>query len=242
MWIEIEAPYDYDAAYNGLRSLIDQKRRPTIVLIMLGDERQYKHFKNRCYSLDLISQCVRYQNFGKGCNMSVASNILRQINVKLGGDLFNIRFAKELNEQTMLIGIDVCHSGPNSIVGYCASINKARSQYYSERIVQQKGQEIVGPNLFECIKRTLDVYLKRNKCYPQHFIIYRDGVGDAMRRQVLMEEVKQLEQAIKAVYNKASQTPYITVIIVNKRITQRFFVEDGNGKIINPPSGCLIDE
>jgi hypothetical protein len=55
----------------------------------------------------------------------------------------------------MLIGIDVCHSGPMSIVGFCASINEAMSQYWSDRIVQKKGQEIVGPQLKEAIKRAL---------------------------------------------------------------------------------------
>jgi aubergine-like protein len=29
---------------------------------------------------------------------------------------------------------------------------------------------------------------------------------------------------------------------VNKRITQRFFVENENGTIDNPPSGCVIDK
>jgi hypothetical protein len=31
------------------------------------------------------------------------------------------------------------------------------------------------------------------------------------------------------------------VIIVNKRIAQRFFVADDKGTLNNPPSGCLID-
>jgi len=39
----------------------------------------------------------------------------------------------------MLIGIDVCHSGPNSIVGFSASINREMSQYYSDHFVQKKG-------------------------------------------------------------------------------------------------------
>jgi len=110
---------------------------------MLPQERFYKQVKHICYSLKLISQCVTYKNFGKGMSLSVASNVLRQINSKLGGDLFNLKFAKELTGNTMLIGIDVCHSGPQSIVGFCASVNKQRSQYYSERILQRKGQEIV---------------------------------------------------------------------------------------------------
>lgn len=57
-------------------------------------------------------------------NMSVASNVLRQINSKLGGDLFNLKLSRELLSRTMLIGIDVCHSGPQSIVGFCATVNQ----------------------------------------------------------------------------------------------------------------------
>ena len=37
--------------------------------------------------------------------------------------------------RTMLIGIDVCHSGPNSVVGFAASNNREMSQYYSQNII-----------------------------------------------------------------------------------------------------------
>jgi len=95
--------------------------------------------------------------------------------------------------------------------------------------------------LKDAIKRALACFQEKHGDYPQHFIIYRDGVGDAMRRQVLQEEVNQLRQAIGETYNAAKKKPAITVIIVNKRITQRFFIEDGRGQLINPPSGALID-
>jgi hypothetical protein len=55
----------------------------------------------------------------------------------------------------MLIGIDVCHSGPNSIVGFSASTNKEMSQYYSEHITQTKGQEIVQKNMQEALKKAI---------------------------------------------------------------------------------------
>lgn len=31
------------------------------------------------------------------------------------------------------------------------------------------------------------------------------------------------------------------MVVVNKRITQRFFVKDEQGRLRNPPSGCIID-
>ena len=37
--------------------------------------------------------------------------------------------------------------------------------------------------------------------------------------------------------------PMISVVVVNKRINQRFFmIEPKTGKILNPPSGCIIDK
>lgn len=35
--------------------------------------------------------------------------------------------------------------------------------------------------------------------------------------------------------------PHITLVVVNKRITQRFFVQDERGNLCNPPSGCIVD-
>lgn len=61
-------------------------------------------------------------------------------------------FPKEMNKNTMLIGIDVCHQGMNSIVGFCASINQEMSQYYSTNITQKRGQEIVSQALTAALK------------------------------------------------------------------------------------------
>ena len=58
---------------------------------------------------------------------------------------------------------------------------------------------------------------------------------------MLQKEITQIREAINETYNLAKKKPYITVVIVNKRITQRFFLEDQSGELQNPPSGCLID-
>lgn len=94
----------------------------------------------------------------------------------------------------------------------------------------------------DALKRALGCFESRHGDLPDHYIIYRDGVGDAMRRQVLQKEIIQIREAINETYNLAKKKPHITVIIVNKRITQRFFVEDDRGQFQNPPSGCLIDQ
>ena len=76
-WIEIDRGDDFYGAEMQIKALIDNKKRPTIILVMLGNERYYKTYKSLCYNNNIISQCVRYQNFGRGLNLSVASNILR---------------------------------------------------------------------------------------------------------------------------------------------------------------------
>jgi len=58
----------------------------------------------------------------------------------------------------------------------------------------------------------------------------------------LASEIPQLEEAIKELYNLAKEKPQITVVVVNKRIIQRFFVIDAQGRTSNPPSGCIIDK
>jgi aubergine-like protein len=240
-WIELKNFNDTDAFEKELDHYLRNVGEPSIAVILLSYEKYYKILKNICYKRNIVSQCLAMKT-AKKMNLSVATNVLRQINSKLGGDLFHLRFSDQLLPNTMLIGIDVCHSGPTSIVGFCASINKQLSQYYSEKINQKRGQEIVDKQLKDALKRALGCFEERHKDYPDHFILYRDGVGDAMRRQVLQKEITQIKEAINETYNLAKKKPYITVIIVNKRITQRFFVEGANGDLQNPPSGCLINE
>jgi hypothetical protein len=55
----------------------------------------------------------------------------------------------------MLIGIDVCHAGPRSTVGFSASINYSMSQYYSNYIVQKKGQELIKKELGNLLSKAL---------------------------------------------------------------------------------------
>jgi aubergine-like protein len=194
-------------------------RPPSIVVFLIGRDFQYKNVKRVCYDLELVSQGINARNFNRGLKLAVASNILRQLNSKLGGDLFQIQYAPELQKRVMIIGIDVCHSGKQSIVGVCASVNQQRSQFFSNKIIQKKNQELVSSQLKELIKKALNYFVERHGDLPEHFIIYRDGVGDGMRRQVLDKEISQLREAITETYNTAKTKPNITVLIVNKRIT-----------------------
>jgi len=92
------------------------------------------------------------------------------------------------------------------------------------------------------IKAAMEVFAKNNKnSLPTDIIIFRDGVSAAERSQVIDREIVQFQAAFNEMYNAASTRPKITLLIVNKRIIQSFFVLDNNNRLNNPPSGCIID-
>ena len=116
------------------------------------------------------------------------------------------------------------------------------SQYYSDYLLVPKGTEIIQNKMIELIRKAISSFESSNKgLKPTNFIIYRDGVSDVQRDMVLAQELPQLRTVIADLYNKVAEQPEITVVVVNKRITQRFFVQEQNGRLQNPPSGCIVD-
>jgi len=219
-----------------------QNRFPKMLLMILGNESIYDKHKQLYKLYQIPSQIVTAWN-GNKFNLSKASNVLKQVNSKIGGDLFNLKFPDKMTKgRTMLIGIDVCHAGGNSIVGFVSSYNKEMSQYYSDFLVQKKGQEVVTTQMKAALKKGIEEFAKHHKNnFPTDIIIYRDGVSAAERKQVIDAEVAQFTQACNEMYNQAGVKPKITLVIVNKRIIQNFFIMDGNNRLNNPPSGCIID-
>lgn len=247
-WVELEQENDTAELESWLLEyMIGEKeksfRHPQIALAVLGMERNYPMYKLTFDKYRMPSQVVTARN-ARGFNPSKATNVIRQMNSKCGGDLFTMQFPPVMNSmKTMLIGIDVCHSGKQSVVGFAASTNSTMSQYFSDYIVQAKGQEIVKDKMKDLIRKAIHCFQNSHKgSQPTNFIIYRDGVGDSMREQVLANEIPQLRAVIADLYNQVAEQPAITVVVVNKRITQRFFIQESNGRLSNPPSGCIVDK
>jgi len=112
-----------------------QIRHPLIVVILLNRESNYPMMKEVMMQFSCPSQVITTRNANKFA-LAKATNILRQINSKMGGDLYYMKFPQVLEQKhCMLIGIDVCHAGPQSIVGFTASTNREMSQYYNNYIV-----------------------------------------------------------------------------------------------------------
>jgi hypothetical protein len=78
----------------------------------------------------MISQFVTSKTINRD-NDRIYLNIVRQINAKLGGDLWRMSFGPEISPKTMLVGIDVCHKGKQSIIGFVATYDPFLCKYYT---------------------------------------------------------------------------------------------------------------
>lgn len=93
-WIELESENDYNEVKNKLLSYMMDRpdgifRHPKIAVVVLGQENNYKMYKELFAEFRIPSQVVTVRN-GLKFNLSKASNILRQINSKIQGDLFHL--------------------------------------------------------------------------------------------------------------------------------------------------------
>ena len=64
-----------------------------------------------------------------------------------------------------------------------------------------------------------------------------------MRKMIIEQELEQLKIICNEEYGPSGskiKLPEITLIVVNKRIRQRFFEKNGKN-IMNPPQGTFID-
>uniref|UniRef100_A0AAX7TP81 Piwi domain-containing protein n=1 Tax=Astatotilapia calliptera TaxID=8154 RepID=A0AAX7TP81_ASTCA len=74
------------------------------------------------------------------------------------------------------------------------------------------------------LSAALKEYLRFNGCLPSRIIVYRDGVGDGQLHKPL----------------SFCCSPKLSVVVVKKRISSRFFAHI-NGKVSNPPPGTIVD-
>ena len=210
------------------------------VICILNHERDYHDIKMVLTNFNLMSQCF-LRRTAERMNMSVASNIMKQINSKIGGESIRVKLPKFMETSAvMVVGIDVCHAGKNSIVGFVASTNKHCTAFSSDIIIQPKYQEIVKKDLDRCYLKALKEFKRYHQTLPEKIIIFRDGVGEFQRADVVQNEINQLKSVLEGIYNKLSP-PKITLIVVNKRINQRMFIESRDSRIENPMPGTVLD-
>lgn len=229
---------------NALQDYMDRQGikdgfKDLTVLFIVNYEQDYHEAKKVFAKLKVISQVIQRRNCRK-FNLSIASNIMKQVNQKTGGEHIRVKLPEFMYKSpTMVIGIDVCHAGKNSTVGFAASTNVHCSSYFSDVIIQAKNQELVKKDLDNCLRKALQSFRDNVGQFPHKIVVFRDGVGEQQRTQILDKEIFQFREVIESYCNKV-QKPELTLIVVNKRINQRIFLQNTRG-FENPQPGTIID-
>uniref|UniRef100_A0A8D9B6J8 Protein argonaute-3 n=1 Tax=Cacopsylla melanoneura TaxID=428564 RepID=A0A8D9B6J8_9HEMI len=85
-----------------------------------------------------------------------------ELNCKLGGSLWSVKIPYNCS---MVVGIDVYHEGVGSqgqnVVGLVSSTNRDYTSYYSQAVIQRRGQEITSC-IAQPFKQALDKYIQVN--------------------------------------------------------------------------------
>ncbi|KAG1661158.1 Piwi-like protein Ago3 [Nymphon striatum] len=202
------------------------------------DDRYSAVKKLCCVEHPVSSQVIIAKTISQAKNLtSVTQKIALQINCKLGGELWGVRIPVK---QLMICGVDVYHDAKTrgrSCVGFTASINQNITRWFSNAHFQNSGEELVnGLKIF--LVSACRKYYEVNHELPQKIVVYRDGVGDGQLTHVADYEVPQLLDSLKCF--GSDYNPSLTIIIVQKRINARMFLNNRNG-LENPSPGSVLD-
>ena len=221
----------------------EEKREYDFALFLLG-ENFYIYPQLKMHSLchnGYISQVVKVDTLYNDKIKNICSNILIQINAKLGGSLYKIQIDKALaGKKLMVIGVDSSkHKDKNNYgtgIAMVATINDSLSNFYNEskivKINDMKDQFHLCISNF--IENALKVYEKNNNGKkPDWIIIYRQGVSKEQKEK-LKPEIREIDEICSN-----QNIPYY-YIFVNTKSTFKFFEKDKNGKYSNPQSGLLV--
>ncbi|XP_056586040.1 piwi-like protein 1 [Triplophysa dalaica] len=237
--IMIEYEDRQESLLRALQQNVTRETQMAVVILPTNRKDKYDCVKKYlCVDCPTPSQCVVSRTISKPqALMTVATKIALQMNCKMGGELWSVEIPLK---QLMIVGIDCYHdtaAGKRSIGALVASLNQGMSRWFSRCVLQSRGQEIIDA-LRAALQDALKAYLKYNNSLPSRIIVYRDGVGDGMLQSVVDYEVPQIMQSIKTM--GADYEPKLSVVVVKKRLSARFFARI-DGKIANPPPGTVID-
>ncbi|XP_028269817.1 piwi-like protein 1 [Parambassis ranga] len=237
--VMIEYEDHQEALLRALQHNVGPQTQMVVVVLPSSRKDKYDSVKKYlCVDCPTPSQCVVARTLSRPqALMTVATKIALQMACKMGGELWSVEIPLK---QLMIVGIDCYHdtaAGKRSIGALVASLNQNMTRWFSKCVLQHKGQELMD-GLKMALTAALKDYVKFNKVLPSRIVVYRDGVGDGQLHSVVGYEISQIMEAIKSMGQ--DYMPKLSVVVVKKRISSRFFTYI-NGKATNPPPGTVVD-
>ena len=210
----------------------DDGQNICLIIIPSNMKTQYKNIKiNAIDSNQMLTQVMCDLLFRKNGFQSIATKILLQILAKRGNTLWVPRPICNI-ENTMIVGYD---NAANKLA-ICATINSTFSSVFSAVKPYGMNSDKYG-KMADLLVEACNAYMSRNKTCPKEIIVYMNTcAGDQVKlyHEFFIEPAKnRMEEIYKGSRIK------LTVVMVNVKTSERFFLEDGNS-VRNVNAGTLV--
>ena len=204
----------------------------------------------------IVTQFIKNKSLKKNA-LSVVSNILIQMNTKIGGISCVADFQDEIKKKNlMVIGVDSSgyEDGGKLFqnISFCASLDEHFTNYVNKKTtITIEDYDNTNLPIASFMEIALSEYFKIHKLFPEGVIIYRQGISQG-QKNYLKTEIEQLHK----IFNGESEQKCFKdikikyyYVLVNKKSSLKFFEEStynkrnrNNDKGIydNPDSGLLI--
>jgi aubergine-like protein len=251
--------------YEDWTSLIDKcikTKKYNIISFLINDHLDSigLYAKLKFYTQEqkgVVTQFIKTKSLKKNA-LSVVSNILIQMNTKIGGTSCIASFNEDIKkENLMVVGVDSSGYEENGKlyqnISFCASLDKYFTNYVNKKTtVTIEDYDNTNLPIATFMETALAEYFKIHKQFPTGIIIYRQGISKG-QKNYLKTEIEQLQKIFNGDSDKKCfkdiKIKYYYVL-VNKKSSLKFFEEStynnkrnrNNDKGIydNPDSGLLI--
>jgi aubergine-like protein len=250
--------------FNEWTNLIDKcvkTKKYNMITFLINDylDKVGLYAKLKFYTQEqkgIVTQFIKNKSLKKNA-LSVVSNILIQMNTKIGGISCVANFQEDVKKRNlMVVGVDSSGYEENGKlfqnISFCASLDEYFTNYVNKKTtITIEDYDNTNLPIANFMEIALSEYFKIHKNFPEGVIIYRQGISHG-QKNYLKSEIEQLNK----IFNGDSEKKCFKdikikyyYVLVNKKPTLKFFEEStynkrnrNNDKGIydNPDSGLLI--
>jgi aubergine len=246
----IEIPSDRIDAYTTKVEEI-KGMEPRLIMIILSTAASDKYAaikRQTCIDACIPTQIILGKTITPkpGANpsalKSVATKVAIQLNCKLGGAPWSIKFPVQ---GIMCIGVDIIRDTKNRNQFYAsliASMDITKKVEFFSHIMKYQNHAELSSNITYGFFEALKAFKAAHGSLPEKIILYRDGVGEGDISDIFHDEIPQLKSKVNDWYDNYEKGTSLKMsyIIVNKRINTKIFREQGT-KLSNPLPGSIVD-
>jgi aubergine len=197
---------------------------------------QYKQIKiSAIIKKQIVTQVFTDVKLRNKNIQSIATKVLLQIIAKRGNTLWVPKPTCKIDD-CMLAAFENAKAGKENVLALTATINSTYSSIHSGTTIYDSNQQRFG-KMVELLIAALNGYVARNSRTPKEVLIFQNTcTGDQVS---LFHEffIEPLKGKIQEVFGEAVR---LTMIMINVKTNERFFLGDNRGGANNVDAGTLV--